>query len=63
MVSVSGTGIGEDPPITGVDCARYTRDMLESLRTIALQQDQRVLARLLEIAAREAERIVRDGVS
>jgi hypothetical protein len=46
-----------------VDCARYTRDMLESLRTIALQQDQRVLARLLEIAAREAERIVRDGVS
>ena len=63
MVSSPGAGAIEDTPITGADSARYTRDMLESLKGIALRQNQIVLARLIETASREAERIVRDGAS
>jgi len=63
MVSSSGASAVEAKPITGVDSARYTRDMLENLKGIALRQDQIVLARLLEAASREAERIVREGAS
>lgn len=47
------------PPISSSDSARYTRDLLQTLKGIAIRQDHMVLARLLEAAAREAERIVR----
>jgi len=36
------------------ETASYTRDMLESLRKIAIQQNQGLLAHLLELAAVEA---------
>jgi hypothetical protein len=36
------------------DTARYTYEMLESLRKIALKQGQALLAHLLELAALEA---------
>ena len=36
------------------DTARYTHEMLESLRKIALKQGQALLAHLLELAALEA---------
>ena len=49
-------------PIGAADTARYTRDMLETLKRIAVRQDQIVLARLLEAASREAERLVRGGI-
>ena len=41
-------------PLKPHETARYTREMLDSLRKIALQQDQRLLAHLLELAAVEA---------
>jgi len=47
--------------ITGADTARYTRDMLENLKRIAVQHEQFVLARLLEAAAREAARLGEAG--
>jgi hypothetical protein len=37
------------------DTAQYTYDMLESLRKIALQQGQALLAHLLNLAAMEAK--------
>ncbi len=40
------------------ETASYTREMLDSLRGMALRQDQLVLAGLLEAAAREAKRLV-----
>ena len=48
-------------PIAGADTARYTRDMLISLKRIAVQQEQLGLARLLEAAAREAARLAEAG--
>lgn len=45
----------ELPP---TETARYTREMLESLRGMALRQDHLVLAGLLEAAAREAKRLL-----
>jgi hypothetical protein len=36
------------------ETARYTKEMLESLRKIALQQEQLLLAHLLDLAALEA---------
>jgi len=50
------------PQIAPSDSARYIRDMLESLKGIAIRQDQIVLARLLEAASREAGRLARNGV-
>jgi hypothetical protein len=44
-------------PIAAADTARYMRDMLCGLQTIAVRQDQIVLACLLEAAAREASRL------
>jgi len=37
------------------ETALYTKEMLESLRKIALQQNQQLLAHLLELAAVEAK--------
>lgn len=44
--------------MTPVQTARYTRELLDSLRKIAVRQDQLVLAGLLEAAAREAKRLM-----
>ena len=44
-------------PITPEDSARYTREMLESLRKIALGQGQATLAHLLGLAAMEARHL------
>ena len=43
--------------IGSAESARYTKDMLETLRRIADRHEQIVLARLLETAAREAGRL------
>lgn len=45
------------PPISSGDSARYTRDLLETLRGIAIRQGHMVLASLLEAAAFEADRV------
>ena len=45
------------PAVTGVQSARYTHDMLDTLSRIALRHEQVVLARLLEAAASEAGRL------
>ncbi len=42
-------------PLTPAETARYTRDLLESLRKIALGQGQTLLAHLLGLAAMEAK--------
>lgn len=55
------TARNPDPgPATAVDFARYTRDMLESLRKIAKQQELGILAHLLELTQAEATLIIRD---
>jgi hypothetical protein len=41
--------------LTPVETARYTRDLIESLRKIAGQQGHSLLAHLLELAAIEAK--------
>jgi len=38
--------------------AQYTTEMLESLKKIALRQNQRLLAHLLDLAAMEAKSLV-----
>ena len=45
--------------ISPAESARYTVDMLESLRKIAAGQGQGVLAHLLELAQAEARMLVR----
>lgn len=53
--------LSKDAPITAPtpgETARYTREMLVSLKNIAIRQEQHVLAGLLEAAAREAKRLV-----
>jgi hypothetical protein len=42
-------------PLGPVETAQYTKEMLESLRKIALQQKQILLAHLLDLAAVEAK--------
>jgi hypothetical protein len=42
------------PPVTPSESARYTSEMLESLRKIALKQNHGLLAHLLGLAAIEA---------
>ncbi len=42
-------------PLTAAETARYTRDLLESLRKIALGQGQGLLAHLIGLAAAEAK--------
>ena len=48
-------------PISAVDSARYTLDMLENLRKIATRHGQTVLAHLLELAQAEARMLIRDA--
>jgi hypothetical protein len=46
-----------DPPAGGItpeDSARYTAEMIDSLRKLALKQGQALLAHLLSLAALEA---------
>ncbi|HEY0266985.1 MAG TPA: hypothetical protein VGC16_09550 [Rhizomicrobium sp.] len=43
-----------------MESARYTGDMLESLRRIAAAQGHGILAHLLELAQAEAKLIVRE---
>jgi len=43
------------PPASPAETARYTRDLLESLRKMAAAQGQGVLAHLLELAGFEAQ--------
>jgi hypothetical protein len=59
------TSPGQDPSggrnlaaLTPGESARYTKELLDSLRNIALRQDQLILAGLLEAAAREAKRLL-----
>ncbi len=42
-------------PLTPCETARYTAEMIESLRKIALKQGQVMLAHFLELAALEAK--------
>ena len=44
-----------DVTLTPEETAHYTRDLIESLRKIALQQGQSLLAHLLGLAAMEAK--------
>ncbi len=44
-------------PVSPQDSARYTREMLESLRKIALGQGQGLLVHLLGLAAAEAKHL------
>ncbi len=48
-------------PASPADSARYTRDMLESLRKIAQGQGQGLLAHLLGLAAAEAKYLSETG--
>ena len=43
------------PPLTPPETARYIRDLVESLRKIALGQGHTLLAHLLSLAAMEAK--------
>ena len=47
--------------ISPPETARYTSDMLESLRKMAAEQGQNILAHLLELARAEAKLLIRDG--
>ena len=51
------------PPghVSPLESARYTADMLESLRRIALGHGHTVLAHLLELTQAEAKLIARDS--
>ncbi len=54
----AATAIGPPPPpLTPAETARYTRDLLETLRRIALGQGQGLLAHLLGLAAMEAKHL------
>jgi hypothetical protein len=44
--------------LSPLETANYTKEMLDSLRGLALRQDHLVLAGLLDAAAREAKRLV-----
>jgi hypothetical protein len=51
---------GSQPPaITPQDTARYTAELIESLKKIALQQGQGLLAHLLDLAALEAKSLAK----
>jgi len=47
-------------PVSPLDSARYTADMLETLRRIALGHGHTVLAHLLELTQAEARLVARD---
>ena len=48
-----------EPEFSGEETALYSKDMLVALKTIALQQRHDRLAKLLEAAAAEAERLAK----
>ncbi len=58
MASYARGGGGLPPtPVSPEESARYTREMLESLRKIAISQGQGLLAHLLGLAAMEAKHL------
>ncbi|MEI9989429.1 MAG: hypothetical protein WDM86_05260 [Rhizomicrobium sp.] len=57
MVSYARGGGLPPTPVSPEDSARYTREMLESLRKIAVNQGQGLLAHLLGLAAVEAKHL------
>jgi hypothetical protein len=54
-VSRSKTPVEPLAALTPAETARYTAEMIESLRKIALKQGQLLLAHFLELAAFEAK--------
>jgi hypothetical protein len=59
-MTISPTEPGSKPePMTPRETALYTADLIESLRKIALKQDQALLAHLLELAAVEAKSLAK----
>ena len=50
---------GPETPFSPIESARYTADMLESLRKMAARQGQPILAHLLELAQAEARMLIR----
>lgn len=53
---------GAGAMISPEESARYTADMLESLRKLAAHQGQPILAHLLELAQAEARILIRTSV-
>ncbi len=54
--------IAPEPPQGGVtpeETARYTAELIESLKKIALRQGQELLAHLLDLAALEAKSLAK----
>lgn len=58
--AVSTLRLPQNVKLTPSETARYTRDLIESLRKIASQQGHSLLAYLLELAAIEAKALA-DG--
>ena len=52
---VSALRLSQNTKITPADTARYSADLIESLRKMALQQGHILLAHLLGLAALEAK--------
>jgi hypothetical protein len=51
----------ERTKLAPAETARYSKDLLDSLRKIALQQGQSLLAHLLSLAAQEAKALSESG--
>jgi len=51
----------EGTKLAPAETARYSEDLLDSLRKIALQQGQSLLAHLLSLAAQEAKALSESG--
>jgi hypothetical protein len=51
----------QDSKLAPAETARYSKDLLESLRKIALQQGHSLLAHLLGLAAQEAKALSEPG--
>ena len=51
----------EGTKLAPAETARYSKDLLDSLRKIALQQGQSLLAHLLSLAAQEAKALSESG--
>ena len=60
-MNATTSDIATDKTLAGMtpgETARYTKELLESLREISIRQKQFVLAGLLEAAAREAKKLI-----
>lgn len=55
MTLMSEDQLRPSRPFSPEETAHYTKEMLESLRRIALEQRQELLAHLLELAVVEAQ--------